>query len=444
MDGPIERILHPLRAFVHHPLAGAGLLLGAAVVAIVWANSPFAETYHHLLHLEAGVELAGATLSKTVHHWINDGLMGIFFFVVGLEIKRELMAGELSSVRKATLPAVAAVGGMLVPALVYVAMNPSGAESTGWGIPMATDIAFALGVLAVLGDRVPLGLKVFLTALAIVDDIGAVLVIAIFYTDQVSILALGLGLGLFSLAILANVLRIRAATLYFILGTGVWLAFLESGVHATVAAILMAFTIPARSRLDGEAFVASIGQHLEALKAVGLPRGGTVNTGLQQDVLERMDHSVEEASAPLQELQRALDPLVVFVVLPVFALANAGVSIGGDLQASVTAPVSLGVIAGLFFGKQIGVAFFAWLAVKLKIADLPRGVGWGALYGVAALSGIGFTMSLFIGSLAFDDPAHLEQAKVGILTASLFSALVGLGIVRLSTTRAAPRADQST
>ncbi|MCZ7685693.1 MAG: Na+/H+ antiporter NhaA [Sandaracinaceae bacterium] len=215
-------------------------------------------------------------------------------------------------------------------------------------------------------------------------------------------------------------------------------------MHATVAAILMAFTIPARSRVDGEAFVKQVGEHLEALRVVGLPRGGTVNTGLQQDVLEAMDRSVEEASAPLQELQRALDPLVVFVVLPIFALANAGVSIGGDLESSVVAPVSLGVLAGLFFGKQIGVALFAWLAVRLKIADLPRGVGWGALYGVAILAGIGFTMSLFIASLAFDEPLRLEQAKVGILTASLFSGLVGLALLRFATRRPAPAAAQST
>ncbi len=293
-----------------------------------------------------------------------------------------------------------------------------------------------------MGDRVPLGLKVFLTALAIVDDIGAVLVIAVFYTDQVSVAALLVGLGLFSLAIAANVLQVRSAIAYFVIGIGVWAAFLESGVHATVAAILMAFAIPARTRIDGAAFVSEMEAHLSSLRSVGLPRDTGLNSGDQQSVLEGMDHTVEEASAPLQELERALHPLVVFVVLPVFALANAGVTLDANAFGALLEPVVLGVVLGLFVGKQLGIAAFSWLAVKLGIADLPRRVTWAQLYGVALLGGIGFTMSLFIASLAFDTPALLDQAKLGILSASLISGVVGILVLRVVTKAPAAQAEE--
>ncbi|HJL18984.1 MAG TPA: Na+/H+ antiporter NhaA, partial [Sandaracinaceae bacterium LLY-WYZ-13_1] len=427
---PIDRLTRPFMSFIRHKLAGAALLMAGAAVAVVWANSPWAHSYHHLLETPVSVGFASATLEKSLHHWINDGLMGIFFFLVGLEIKREVLAGELSSVRKATLPAVAALGGMVAPAAFYYVLNPTGPGQAGWGIPMATDIAFALGVLALLGDRCPLGLKVFLTALAIVDDIGAVLVIAIFYTDSLSVISLVSGLAFFSLAIGANLLRVRDTLVYFGLGTLCWLMFLQSGVHATIAALLMAFTIPARTRIDGEDFFARATDELADLRRVGVPQDTELNTNTQQHILDRMEKIIGEASAPLSKLEHALNPLVTFLVLPVFALANAGVSLGGDLGAAFTDTITLGILAGLFLGKQLGITSFAWIAVKLRVADLPRGVRWSHVHGAAVLGGIGFTMSLFIAGLAFaGDDAALEHAKLAILSASVLCGVLGYFLV---------------
>jgi NhaA family Na+:H+ antiporter len=427
---PIDRLIYPFQAFAGHKLAGAVLLLIGAALGVVAANSPWAEAYHHLLETPIHVGWGEAELSKDVHHWVNDGLMGIFFFLVGLEIKREVLAGELSGLRKASLPAFAAVGGMVVPAAIYFALNPAGEAAGGWGIPMATDIAFALGVLALLGDRVPLGLKVFLTALAIVDDIGAVLVIAIFYTADVSLVSLGIGGALFAVAVALNVAGVRNSLAYFLLGSAVWLAFLQSGVHATIAALLMAFTIPARTHIDGDAFAAKAKELLRELEEVGLPEDHELNDTEQQYVLDRLGEQVSAASAPLSQLEHALNPLVTLVVLPVFAFANAGVSLGGTFVEALASPVTLGVLAGLFVGKQVGVALFAWLAVKIGLADLPRRVSWRQIHGAAVLGGIGFTMSLFIAGLAFARPAMLERAKVGILVGSLLSGVVGYLLIR--------------
>lgn len=427
---PIDRLIYPFQAFARHKLAGALLLMAGAAGGIAAANSPWAEAYHHLLETSIHVGWGDLELTKSLHHWVNDGLMGIFFFLVGLEIKREVLAGELSSIRKASLPALAAVGGMAVPALLYFALNPSGPGSAGWGIPMATDIAFALGVLALLGDRVPLGLKVFLTALAIVDDIGAVLVIAVFYTESVSIFSLAAGGALFAVAVALNFARVRNSLVFFVLGTLVWLAFLQSGVHATIAALLMAFAIPARTRIDGQAFSEKTHALLRELEDNGLPEDHRLNTSTQQYLIDRIGRTVNNASAPLSRLEHGLNPLVTLVVLPVFAFTNAGVSVGGTFVEALTAPVTLGIVLGLFLGKQIGIALFAWLAVKVGLADLPRNVTWGQIYGVAILGGIGFTMSLFIAGLAFSDPAMLEKAKVGILGASTLCGIIGYLLVR--------------
>ncbi|MBW2457772.1 MAG: Na+/H+ antiporter NhaA [Deltaproteobacteria bacterium] len=398
----------------------------AALAAVVWANSPWGETYTHLLHLEASVGVGDLQLSKSVSHWINDGVMGIFFFLVGLEIKREVIAGDLSSARKAALPATAAVGGMVVPALLYVAVNRGGPGMDGWGIPMATDIAFALGMLALLGDRVPLSLKVFLTALAIVDDIGAVLVIAVFYTDTIVAFSLVAGLVLLAAGVIANRAGMRSSVAYFILGTAVWLAFLKSGVHATIAGMLMAFTIPARTRVGTPHLVAGMQANLERLTVVGAPADRQLNTNDEQHVIDDMARCIERGTAPLQRLEHALVPVTAFFVLPLFALANAGVAVQGSLVDALRDPIALGIIVGLFLGKPIGIFVFAWLAVKLRLADLPAGVSWLPLLGTAMLGGVGFTMSLFIGGLAFADPAALDTAKVGILAASLLSGALGL------------------
>ena len=432
---PIDVIYQPFKVFAANKLAGAFLLMAAAVVAIVWANSPWSETYDAWLSAPFAVTVHGVGLEKPILLWINDGLMAVFFFVVGLEIKRELMAGQLSSVRRAALPAIAAIGGMVVPALLYWALNAGAPTASGWGIPMATDIAFALGVLALLGDRVPLGLKIFLTALAIVDDIGAVLVIAIFYTDDVALVSLGIGAALYALAVIFNRAHVRSPLIYFILGALVWLAFLKSGVHATVAALLMSFAIPSRTRVDGEGFVKRLESRIAELRKVGVPSDRGINTLEQQHIMDDIDAAVSDGSSPLLRLEHALVPMVTFLVMPVFALANAGVTVEGSLAEAVASPVVLGIVIGLFVGKQLGVTVFAWAAVRLGIADLPPGVNWPQIYGVSLLAGIGFTMSLFIAGLAFSDPATLQLAKVGILGASLVSGVAGFLVVRWAVRR---------
>jgi len=439
---PIDRLLKPVQAFTDHKLAGAGLLMLATVVAIVWANSPWADSYHHLLHLEFAAGFEGVMLEKSIHHWINDGLMGVFFFLVGLEIKRELLVGELSTLRMATLPAIAAVGGMIVPALIYYAINAGGPGAGGWGVPMATDIAFALGVLALLGDRVPLGLKVFLTALAIVDDIGAVLVIAVFYTSNMSFVALGFGLVCLGGSIGLNLMGARNPVGYLMLGILAWLGFLESGVHATIAAILMAFTIPSRTAIDGEDFRRRMEILMERLEKAGLPGDKSMNTNKQQAVFEKMNVTIDHAGAPLQRIEHALTAPSTFLVLPIFALANAGVSIHGGLFAELADPIPIGIILGLFLGKTVGVTGSSWLAVKLGLADLPAGVTWPQVVGVAMLAGVGFTMALFVASLAFSDPTQIEAAKLGIMAGSLTSGVVGFLVVRATCGRdAKPVAD---
>ncbi len=430
MSMPIDRMLRPVKAFARHKLAGAGLLMIATVVALIWANSPWAEAYHHTLHLDVTVALGDLVLTKSVHHLINDGLMGVFFFLVGLEIKREVLVGELSSRRKAALPALAALGGMLIPAALYVAVNPESPLRDGWGIPMATDIAFALGVLAVLGKRVPLGLKVMLTALAIVDDIGAVLVIAVFYTEQIATTSLVVGLLGVGLSLAMSRIGIRSALAYFLVGFIVWLAFLQSGVHATIAALLMAFTIPAQTRIDGRSLVARLEGTLQMFERVGAPGDRGLNTDEQQHVLDDVSRVHQAATAPLQNLEHALAPLVTFFVLPLFALANAGVSLEGVGLSALTGGVALGIMVGLVLGKTIGIFSFTWLAVRLGFADLPRGVRWGHVVGIGLLGGVGFTMALFIAGLAFSSPTDLDAAKLGILVASAIAGIAGLLVLR--------------
>jgi NhaA family Na+:H+ antiporter len=418
-----------VRAFAAHKLGGAGLLLGAALVAIAWANSSWSESYAHFLHMSSSVSFGDSALQKSLHHVINDGLMGVFFFLVGLEIKREVLVGELSSLRQATVPAVAALGGMLVPALFYIAVNPTGPARDGWGIPMATDIAFALGVLAVLGSRIPSGLKVLLTALAIVDDIGAVLVIALFYTEQISTALLGLGLLGFLVSVGMNLAGVRHWVAYLLVGLLVWLAFLQSGVHATIAALLMAFTIPARTRIDGEALVGRLERAVERLRRVGPPTSAGLNTPEQERALGEVAAIHDLATAPLQRLEHAIAPLVTFAILPLFALANAGVSFDGVRLSSFSEGISLGIMLGLVVGKPVGIVLFAWLAVRAGLGALPAGVRMAHVLGIGLLGGIGFTMALFVGDLAFATDAELGAAKLGILSASTLAACLGLGIL---------------
>jgi Na+:H+ antiporter, NhaA family len=435
----IGRVLSPFTRFGHQASAGGLVLIAAMAAALLWANSPWGESYHHLWETYVGFRVGPWTVEHSLHHWINDALMAVFFFLVGLEIKREVLAGELASVRRAALPAAAALGGMVVPAALYAALNPGGEGAAGWGIPMATDIAFALGVLALLGPRVPVGLKVFLTALAIVDDIGAVLVIALFYTGSIAWGALALGGAGIAAAAAASRLEVRHPAVYLAIGVAVWGCFLASGVHATVAGVLMAMTIPARTRIDAPVFLEHGRDTLAEFEAASASRRSILTDGRQQEALRELERASEAAQAPLQRIEHALHPVAAFAILPLFALANAGVALsGGAAAAALANPVALGIVLGLVVGKPLGITLFTWAAVRLGVAEMPEGMTLGGVHAVSWLAGIGFTMSLFIAGLAFPGGALLDVAKVGIFSASLVAGVVGLALVRRATAAPAP------
>jgi len=427
---PIDVIVKPFQEFAHGAASGGIVLLVCTIIALIWANSPWRESYHDLWQAKLTVAIGGFELSSSLHHWINDGLMVIFFFVVGLEIKREVLAGELSSFRKAMLPIAAAVGGMVVPALIYASLNFGRPEITGWGIPMATDIAFALGVLALLGDAVPLSLKVFLTALAIVDDLGAVLVIALFYTSDLNLTALLLGAAVLGAMFLLNVLGVRSPLVYFIFGVGLWLCFLTSGVHATIAGVLAAMAIPARTLIDEETYVKRVRFLVGEIEHPDARQSPEEARARVWALASNLEQESECLQPPLHRLEHAWHPWQAFFIMPVFALANAGIEIGGDFLGTLAERAALGVILGLVVGKQVGVTLFSWMVVKMGWASLPTGVTWKQIYGVSWLAGIGFTMSLFIANLAFQDEEHLLMAKGGILVASLLAGVAGYFLLR--------------
>lgn len=427
---PIERLTYPIQEFLHQEASGGILLIIATVIALAWANSPFADSYHSLWHTYFTIDLAGMSLKYSLHHWINDGLMVIFFFVVGLEIKRELFVGELSSAKKAALPIAAALGGMVFPALIYFFFNSGTEASSGWGIPMATDIAFVVGILALLGKRVPLSLKIFILALAIVDDLGAVLVIAFFYTSNISFTSLIIAGGLIVLLIALNKMGVRNLLIYTFVGIVLWLAFLKSGVHATVAGVLLAFTIPVSSRINTKKFKNETENLLKDFDNAGEHGEDVLTNSERLTIIDHIENNCEKILTPLQRFEQGLHPWVSFLIMPVFALANAGVTIGAGFSSALTHSVSLGIIFGLFIGKQIGIFGFSYLAVKLKIASVPDGVSWKKIYAASIIAGIGFTMSLFIANLAFDSEELLNIAKVGILSASLISGIIGFLILK--------------
>jgi NhaA family Na+:H+ antiporter len=388
------------------------------------------EIYTSLWQVKLTIGLGDFALAKPLLLWINDGLMAIFFFVVGLEIKREIVVGELASVRKAALPLAAALGGMVVPAALYAGLNAGTPGAPGWGIPMATDIAFALGVLALLGKRAPLSLKIFLTAFAIVDDLGAVLVIAVFYTAEIVWISLAAGAAFLGALVVANRLGIRHPLVYGVLGVGLWVAFLKSGVHATVAGVLLAMTIPLHARIEPQAFLTRARRILDTIQTGKSASRRPENKHEEQSAIQALESICKQAESPLQRTEHVLHPWVTFAIVPIFALANAGVSLGGGISSAFTQTITLGVVSGLVFGKQLGITLFAWLTVRMGLADLPTGLSWRQIYGASLLGGIGFTMSIFIANLAFGDDALLTLAKVGVLTASLVSAIAGLLILR--------------
>jgi Na+:H+ antiporter, NhaA family len=422
-------LLRAFQEFTHLEAAGGLVLLGATAIALAWANSPWVSLYDSLWHTPIVIGVGALGLAKPLSHWVNDGLMVVFFFVVGLEIKREVLVGELAAVRRAALPAIAALGGMIVPAAIYLGLNLGGPGSNGWGVPMATDIAFAVGVLALLGNRVPLGLKVFLTALAIADDLGAVLVIALFYTAELNLVALGLGLGVWALMLLLGLFGVRQIGLYGLLAVILWIALLQSGIHPTIAGVLAAVTIPSTGKINTGWFRARSRALLDRFE-VADPDPGThrLSSG-QQEVIYSLSGLIGEVETPLQRLEHALHPWVTFLIMPVFALANAGVVLGAGTLEALAHPVTLGVLLGLVFGKLVGVVAFSWLAVTTGLAERPAGTTWRQFMGVGALAGIGFTMSLFVASLAFGDTPLLDNAKVGILGASLVCGVLGAAII---------------
>ncbi len=404
--------------------------MAAAGLALVCANSPLASDYAALWETKLSLTIGPWAISESLLHWINDGLMAIFFLVVGLEIKREVLVGELASVRRATLPIAAAVGGALLPAGIFLTLAGEGPAARGWGIPMATDIAFALGILAILGDRIPLGLKVFVAALAIVDDLLAVLVIAVFYTADLSVPALGAAAGLFVLLIVLNRLGVRRPLAYGVLGVALWLAVFESGIHGTIAGVLLAFAVPATTRLDSDAYVAKAREHIADFegRTVG---GEDATTEHHHAALWELEEATELAQAPMLRIEHALHPWVSFAIVPLFALANAGVRLDTDIASTLSEPIAVGVLFGLVLGKQLGITLAAAAVVRLGFASLPAGVGWGHVYGAAWLGGIGFTMSLFIAALAYgESSAELAFGKVGILAASILAGAGGFLILR--------------
>ncbi|RQO31239.1 Na+/H+ antiporter NhaA [Taibaiella sp. KBW10] len=435
---PIDRVVYPIQKFIQQEKSG-GIVLGISVVlALILANSPWAAAYFHFFEQPLGFQFNGsAYLTYSLHHWINDGLMSVFFFVVGLELKREIVGGALANPRNALLPIGAALGGMVVPALIYFMFNSSGAVSSGWGIPMATDIAFALGVLFLLGNKIPLSLKIFLTALAIVDDLGAVLVIAFFYTSDISIMNLLIGLLFLLIMYIGNRMGVRSLIFYAVLGIlGVWTAFLLSGVHATIAAVLAAFTIPADVRIKEHLYLAKIQDYLKRFKAIDPNEQSPTLTEAQLHVLEAVRKDTDAAIPPLQRLEHAMHPFVTFIIIPIFALANAGIDIAIDTDQLFNTHVALGVALGLLVGKVVGVVGFTLLLVKLKIAPFPEGMNLKNLFGLGFLAAIGFTMSLFITSLAFTDEAYMVQAKIGIFVASIIGGIVGYSILSRATKKA--------
>ena len=418
---PLARLVaRPLREFLRVEAAGSVLLLIAAAVALIWANSPAASSYDAFWHTSIGIDLGGYTLEDTLQHWVNDALMVIFFFVVGLEIKYELVSGDLRDPKTAALPIIAAIGGMVVPAGIYLAVTGFGEAGEGWGIPMATDIAFAIGVIGLLGRRIPSAARLFLLTLAIVDDIGAIIVIAVFYTAELHVTWLALAVGLLVLMIVLQKLRIWSFPVYIVIGVVLWFALFQSGVHATLAGVAIGLITPARALLKEDV-------------ARSYARSALADHHMDPDELGRMRFLLAESVPVVERLQSTLHPLSAYVALPVFALANAGVDLGGFGEA-VSSPVSLGIIAGLVLGKPLGIVLASFIAVRLGLGRLPDRTTWSMLVGLGSIAGIGFTVSLFIAGLSFPgDEALTEDAKVGILVASAAAALLGLAILHIAT-----------
>jgi len=422
-----DSVLTPLEEFIHRQTTSGILLMLCAVVALYLANSQWNEAYHHLLEMPFTIGVPGVELSMSLHHWINDGLMALFFFVVGLELKREILVGELADPKQAIFPIIAAIGGMLVPVLIYMGINPDGHAFNGWGVPMATDIAFALGTLALLGSRIPKNLLTFLVALAIVDDLGAVLVIALVYTESINILALAAAGGMLLLLIALNLGGIRRPLPYILVGILLWIAMLMSGVHATLAGIFLAFTIPMRPKYDPKRFLSQITGMIGSIQKAYQREENILKNDELRSKVRALGEGVQLVQAPAQTLEHKMHLPSAYLVIPIFSLANAGIPIDwSSFGTIITHPVSMGIALGLVLGKLIGIAGFSWLAVKFGLTALPQGLNFKHIVGAALMGGIGFTMSIFIAELGFANHAQdLLMAKTGVLLASLVAGISG-------------------
>ena len=431
------KIIGPFERFLRQTTAGGIILMCMTLLTLIVAGSPWGNTYRHVWEMPIRIGMGSQGLEMSLHVWVNEGLMALFFLLVGLELKREIMVGELASLRNAALPVAGAIGGMLAPAAIYLLFNPSGPAAAGWGVPMATDIAFSVGILVLLAWRIPKNLIIFLTALAIADDLGAVLIIALFYTQSIDMTLLGVAVGLLGILILCNRGGIRNALPYAILGILLWLALLKSGIHATLAGVLLAFTIPARPIYTPQQFDKRLDEMKDAFHAAAVNHeGNDVPLGITRMsiIAESLERASSAVQSPQQRMEHHLAPWVTFGVIPLFAMANAGLDLFAmSFREVIVQPVTLGVMLGLVLGKFIGITSFTWLAVRLGLARLPGSVQWRHILGAAWLGGIGFTMSLFIEQLAFaDNPSFFEEARLGIIMASLISATVGLTWLYLS------------
>lgn len=413
---------------------GGFLLLFASIAALFWSNiSP--ESYAHFWHKEFSLNIGSASLSHSLAHWVNDGLMTLFFFTVGLEIKREMLVGGLSDPRRAALPVAAAIGGMVFPALIYWWFNGGASSMSGWGIPIATDIAFSLAILSTLGRRIPFGIRIFLTAFAIADDLGAILVIALFYTPQIHLSYLLGGIGVCAVLFVMNRFWVRNPIGYLVMGLILWYMVAHSGLHATITGVIVSMFIPARSRYNTDVFMKMVRERLEQIKCDGDDCGYTIMVNRTHlDAVHSINVACSRVETPLQRMEHAMEPWVAYLILPLFALANAGVVLGAlDLGTAALHPVTLGIIFGLALGKPVGIILFTWLTTKILRVNLITGATWSMILGVGFLGGIGFTMSLFISALSFTEPVFQEYAKIGIIGGSLVSGIFGYAVLRWAT-----------
>jgi Na+:H+ antiporter, NhaA family len=432
MKEKIKSIKEPINQFIRLETSSSIILFGVTLIALILANTPISEQFLGLWKKYITFTLPGFELSKPIYKWINDGLMAIFFFVIGLEIKREILTGELSHIKKASLPLFAAIGGMIIPAVLFTVLNTGNAGGEGWGIPMAADIAFSLGILTLLGNRVPAGVKVFLMAFAIIDDLGAVLVIAFFYSSNLIWSNIFIGLGIVAALMILTRFNYYSKYIFFIAGVIVWILFLKSGIHATIAGVLMAITIPLRRKTDTRSFYQKSKKLLEDfITECNVNEKRTVLSKKQMHTIDDLQELTETTTSPLQHLEHMLHGWVSYLIMPVFALANAGVafSLSGDTNITLSINLALSMV----IGNVIGIFIFSWLAIKFNIAELPQNVNFKQLGGVSFLGGLGFTMSLFINSLAYSDSALVDSAKMGILLGSLIAGTLGYTFIRLTT-----------